>query len=106
MGNKYIIITSIFQPTKAVKAFAKLKDYQLIVVGDKKSPKNYNCDNVTFLSIEDQKKFDYPILNDLPYNHYCRKMIGYLYAIQNGAEIIIDTDDDNIPYENWNFPDF
>jgi hypothetical protein len=27
-----------------------------------------------------------------------------LYAIQKGADIIIDTDDDNIPYENWEFP--
>jgi hypothetical protein len=33
-------------------------------------------------------------------------MMGYLYAIQQGADIIIDTDDDNIPYENWNFPEF
>jgi hypothetical protein len=33
-------------------------------------------------------------------------MMGYLYAIQNNADIIIDTDDDNIPYENWYFPSF
>jgi hypothetical protein len=28
-------------------------------------------------------------------------MAGYLYAIQQGADIIADTDDDNIPLENW-----
>ena len=33
-------------------------------------------------------------------------MMGYLYAMQNGADIIIDTDDDNIPYTNWKFPGF
>ena len=33
-------------------------------------------------------------------------MIGYLEAIKNGAEAIIDTDDDNIPYEDWSFPNF
>jgi hypothetical protein len=42
----------------------------------------------------------------LPFNHYCRKMLGYLKAIQSGAEVIIDTDDDNIPKEDWRFPEF
>ena len=25
---------------------------------------------------------------------------------KNGADIIYDTDDDNIPYNNWGFPEF
>ena len=33
-------------------------------------------------------------------------MIGYLTAIKNQADFIIDTDDDNIPKENFNFPNF
>ena len=37
----------------------------------------------------------------LPYRHYCRKNLGYLYAMQHGAEMIIDTDDDNIPYTSF-----
>jgi len=40
----------------------------------------------------------------LPFNHYGRKMMGYLHAIQQGAQVIIDTDDDNIPYDGWAFP--
>ncbi len=102
--KKYIVITSIFEPTEAVKLFAKIKGYQLIVVGDKKSPKNWKCDNVIYLSIKDQDKMNFGILKQLPYNHYCRKMVGYLYAIQNKPDFIIDTDDDNIPKENWTFP--
>ncbi|MEJ7663681.1 MAG: hypothetical protein WKG07_31160 [Hymenobacter sp.] len=31
-------------------------------------------------------------------------MVGYLHAIQKGAQVIIDTDDDNIPYDGWQFP--
>jgi hypothetical protein len=31
-------------------------------------------------------------------------MIGYLEAIRLGADCIVDTDDDNIPKENWSFP--
>ena len=45
----YIVITSIFEPTKAVKKFAQLKDYQLVVVGDKKSPENWESENVVYL---------------------------------------------------------
>jgi hypothetical protein len=105
-SKKFIIITSIFQPTVAVKKIATMSDYQLIVVGDNKSPSDWQCENVIYLSVADQQKLDYPILKDLPYNHYCRKMIGYLFAIEHGAEIIIDTDDDNIPYDNWGFPEF
>ncbi len=102
--KKAIVITSIFAPTKAVKLFSKLKDYSLIVVGDKKSPKEYICDNAKFISVDE--KLNYQIEAVLPYNHYSRKMIGYLYAMQNGARAIVDTDDDNLPYEDWAFPEF
>jgi hypothetical protein len=42
----------------------------------------------------------------MPENHYGRKMFGYLYAIRNGAEVIIDTDDDNLPKPDYEFPAF
>ncbi len=103
---KHIVITSIFKPTEAVVKFSKLSDHKLIVVGDKKSPPDWECENVIYLPVEKQTAMDFKLLDVLPYNHYCRKMIGYLYAIQNGAEIIIDTDDDNIPKQNWEFPSF
>lgn len=103
---KHIIITSINSPTEAVKKFSGLNGYKLIVIGDKKTPTSYNCVGVDFISIEDQEKLDFRLIKKLPYNHYCRKMIGYLLAIKDGAEHIIDTDDDNIPYDNWGFPEF
>ncbi|MCX6790672.1 MAG: STELLO glycosyltransferase family protein [Candidatus Gribaldobacteria bacterium] len=103
--KKFIIITSIFEPSVAVKKFSELSDYKLIVVGDKKTPENWHCDNVDYLSVVEQEKSNYELAKVLPYNHYCRKMLGYLKAIQSGAEIIIDTDD-NIPKANWKFPEF
>lgn len=104
--KKAIVITSIFPPTEAVFAFAKMKDYSLIVAGDKKTASDWYCDNVQYLSVDDQQHIGEHLKTVLPYNHYCRKMMGYLYAIQQGAEYIIDTDDDNIPKENWTFPSF
>jgi len=104
--KKFVVITSIFEPTEAVVEFSKLQDLSLIVVGDKKSPAGWQNNNTLFLSVEDQLYMDSELAKQLPFNHYCRKMVGYLHAAKNGAEIIIDTDDDNIPKENWNFPDF
>ena len=104
--KKAIVITSIFKPTEAVVAFSKLSDYQLIVVGDKKTPPNWSSEGVNFLSIQDQELSDTLLAKVLPYNHYCRKMLGYLKAIELGADEIIDTDDDNFPKENWGFPSF
>lgn len=104
--KKSIVITSIFEPTEAIIEFAKLNEYNLIVAGDKKSPKNWAYPNATFLSITDQEEMNSSLVKILPYNHYCRKMMGYLYAMKNGAVVIIDTDDDNIPKRNWAFPAF
>ena len=99
-SNKFIVITSINQPTKAVYAFSKWPGWTTIVVGDRKSPASWVCDNVIFLSVERQL-FEYPEFADyLPFNSYVRKMIGYLHAFNNGASAIFETDDDNIPYSN------
>ncbi|WOO43009.1 STELLO glycosyltransferase family protein [Rubellicoccus peritrichatus] len=102
--SKYVVITSIFEPTEAVRAFAGLNDYKLVVVGDKKTPKDWTCDNVEYLSVLDQSGVGAHLSGVLPYNHYCRKMMGYLYCVNKGASLIVDTDDDNIPKENWSFP--
>ncbi|MDD9148839.1 STELLO glycosyltransferase family protein [Sporolactobacillus sp. CQH2019] len=103
---KNIIITSIFNPTEAVAEFTHFKDYQLIVVGDKKTPKDWNCSSAKFISEDEQIKSHFEINQLLPWNHYCRKMIGYVYAIKNGSEVIVDTDDDNIPYSDWKVEEF
>ena len=104
--KKFIVITTINQKSKAILRFEQMHDWHIILVGDKKSHKIESSQNLTFLSVEDQAKLGYQ-LNDLcPYNHYTRKNIGYLYAIQHGADIIYDTDDDNLPYDNWFIEEF
>lgn len=102
----YIIITSINPPTEAVIKFSRINNHHLIVVGDKKSPTDYKHSGVDFISIDNQQKLNFKLNSKLPFNHYCRKMIGYLKAIKSDAECIIDTDDDNIPYNDWSFPLF
>lgn len=97
-NKKFVVITSINYPTHAVKEFSKWSGWTTIVVGDRKSPSDWACSNVVYLSLEDQIK-EFPVFSKyLPENTYLRKMIGYIYAFRNGAEAIFESDDDNIPY--------
>lgn len=98
---KYLIITTIFQPTKAIKKFIKFDDFKTIVVADKKTPLDWKLNNVLSLDVKRQKDLDFKLSKILPWNNYARKNLGYLYAIKNKAEIIGETDDDNIPYNHW-----
>ena len=96
-----LIITTINAETKAITKLKSMPDCKLIIVGDLKTP-IYHDGEIDFLSIERQKEL-YPDLSDiLPFNHYCRKNIGYVHALKNlEFDNLIETDDDNIPYENW-----
>ncbi len=104
MSNTSIVITSIFAPTEAVTKFAALPDYRLVVAGDKKSPADWQAAGVSYLDVPAQEALGFRLSEKLPFNHYGRKMMGYLHAIREGATVIVDTDDDNIPYEDWAFP--
>jgi len=99
--NKCIVITTINEAkNNALKEFSKLKDYDLIIVGDTKSPEAYDI-KCTYIPIEAQDR-DFPtFFNLIPFSHYARKNFGYLYAIKNGYETIAESDDDNYPYKDW-----
>jgi|UniRef100_A0A6C0LY19 hypothetical protein len=99
--DKCVIITTINKPTETILKHIENKEYDVIIVGDNKTPDDYKEINCIYLDIPSQKKL-FPELSDMiPYNHYCRKNLGYLYAIKKGYKIIYETDDDNIPYDNF-----
>ncbi|XP_078374528.1 uncharacterized protein LOC144658081 [Oculina patagonica] len=97
MHRKWIVITTINSPTADVKKLAGIEGWKVVVVGDTKTPADWSYPNCVFLSVEKQKSLGYHIHDLLPYKSYARKNIGYLYAIQHGAKIIYETDDDNSP---------
>ncbi|KAF9335993.1 hypothetical protein BG006_010048 [Podila minutissima] len=72
----------------------------VVVVADTKSPKEWACGSCVYLSVEDQKCLSYGVVDVIPYKAYTRKNIGYLWAIQQGATKVFDTDDDNLPTGN------
>jgi len=101
------VITSINNPTPAIEKFADMDGLTLVVVGDKKTPRDWNYNGVTYLSVEKQMDVSPKLAEGLPWNHYARKMIGYIWAIKNTqCDIVYDTDDDNIPKKNWMVPNF
>ena len=97
-----VVLTTIQNPTNCVERWAKLLPDEIIAVGDRKTPSGWNSPGVKFLDITEQENTEFKLSALLPENHYCRKMLGYLEAIKDGANIIFDTDDDNEPYpDSW-----
>ena len=98
----HIVITSINEPTEGVKKFSEIDGWKLIVVGDRKSPEipsmTGNFRFWRFISVDE--RFG-AYTHECRENSYARKNIGYLYAMREGAEIIAESDDDNIPYKGW-----
>ena len=102
----HLIITSIADSDNSVlQGYAKESashQVEFIVVGDKKSPASFNLPGCDFYSADRQEGLDFNIIKLLPYNHYARKNIGYIAAIADNSEIIVETDDDNLPLpEFW-----
>ncbi|XP_063442127.1 uncharacterized protein LOC134722435 [Mytilus trossulus] len=98
----WAVVTTIFSPSKAVQYIDTLHDWCLLVVADIKTPpehiylKHLSNRNTKYLTIVEQKH-RYPMLAEaIPFNHFGRKNIGYIYAIQHKAKMIWDFDDDNI----------
>jgi STELLO glycosyltransferases len=98
------VITTIQRPTvsvcKLVRRLVAVKG-NLIVVGDKKGPVDYDLEGAQFLSLADQLDSDFELARKLPTAHYARKNVGYLEAISQGASCIYETDDDNAPLDTW-----
>jgi hypothetical protein len=118
------VVTTTKPPTPSIEKFLSFASkWCLVIVGDSNGPKTYLPDlpisrgnpsasslllennsspsldiNYIYLSLDDQLSSlssAYSIISSLPLNHFSRKNIGYLYAIQHGAsQMIYDFDDD------------
>jgi hypothetical protein len=108
--KKYIITTTINEPTEATIKFCEIadkKDFKFVIVGDTKTPHQSYVDltekynNVIYLNPEAQDRL-YPELSEvIGWKTIQRRNVGLVYAYQSGAEIIATVDDDNIPYDSW-----
>ncbi|ETN71086.1 hypothetical protein NECAME_14350 [Necator americanus] len=96
-----LLITKTGIITSATR-LANINGWKLLVVANRKTPRNWSYKNVHFLSMDDQLRMGYRITSNLSDKFYAHKNIGYLYAIEHGARWIYDTDDHHIPYGEKN----
>lgn len=102
-SDQWIVVTTIQHPTPQLRKLSQLPGWTLVVVGDQKTPADWHLDHCEYLSPQRQLDLGYELASLLPWNHYCRKNIGYLFAIENGAKIIYETDDDTEPSDQLKF---
>jgi len=103
--KKTLIITSIANDKHPIlNSFAKeckKRNLDFIVIGDTKSPTEFKMEGCDFWSVDRQLTLPFELAKITPTKHYSRKNLGYLLAIKNGATQLVETDDDNIPREEF-----
>ncbi len=99
-----IVVTTIAHPTEALRQLAKRVQEncdELIVIGDETSPKDFFLEGANYYDLRRQEESGSAYAKLCPKRHYARKNIGYILAIQKGASWILETDDDNLPWETF-----
>ena len=82
--KRVIVTTTIYNISKALKEYVKKKDWDIIIVGDKKTPhEEYKMlerdnKNVKYLDIEYQEENDKELSDLLGWNTIKRRNIGYI----------------------------
>ena len=97
-----LVITSISAPNRVLEDYAVgcgKHGVEYLVIGDTKSPTEFYLPGCDFYSVKTQKELSFKLAGITPERHYSRKNLGYLIAIRNGAEVILETDDDNFALE-------
>ena len=96
-----IVTTTINHPTEAIDLFDQVKNFDLVVIADRKTPVDYKLRRGHFVTPEEQQR-RFPLLSDLlGWNCIQRRNVGFLIALEMGASIVATVDDDNVPYRDW-----
>ena len=106
--TKYaVVVTTINHPTRAVR---EIQDRcgelgaTFYLAGDGKSPADFALPGARYFDLAAQAASGFAFAKACPPGHYARKNVGYLAAIRDGADVIIETDDDNIPLDAFWHP--
>ncbi|KAK6945292.1 STELLO-like [Dillenia turbinata] len=92
-SERWIIVSVSSYPSDSLRILTKIKGWQVLAVGNSKTPADWSLKGTIYLSLEQQAKLGFRILDHLPYDSFVRKSVGYLFAIQHGAKKIFDADD-------------
>jgi hypothetical protein len=99
--KKVIVTTTNNPPTKAIEQFQAMKDWELVVAGDKNTPRGYRLERGIYITPQEQEKYD-PLLSEaIGWNSIQRRNFAFLWAHEMKADIVALVDDDNIPLPGW-----
>jgi len=99
--TKVIVTTTIHLPTRAIMAFQALKDWELVVVGDQRTPRDYHLERGIYVAPEAQEKYDPALSAAIGWNCIQRRNFGFLWAKDMHADVVATVDDDNLPVAGW-----
>jgi hypothetical protein len=99
--KKVIVTTTINPPTNAIRKFDAMKSWDLVVVGDLKTPKDYHLGRGVYLDPKTQERYDKDLSDAIGWNCIQRRNFGLLVAHDLKADIVAVVDDDNMPLEGW-----
>lgn len=99
--KKVIVTTTIHKYNEVIENYDNMDGWDLVVVGDLKTPKDYRLKNGLYLSPEDQVKIDNALSDLIGWNSIQRRNFGFIEAYKTGADIVATIDDDNFPYPDW-----
>ncbi|KAL8041446.1 hypothetical protein ABFX02_10G166200 [Erythranthe guttata] len=92
-SEKWIVVSVSDYPSDSLTKLTKIKGWQLLAIGNSRTPKDWKLKGVIYLSLDMQAQLGFRVVNFLPYDSHIRKNVGYLFAIQHGAQKIYDADD-------------
>ncbi len=99
--KKVIVTTTINAPTIAIEKFDAMLGWELVVIGDLKTPKDYKLKRGKYWSPEMQEKYDKQLSDAIGWNGIQRRNFGLLIAHDMQADVVAVIDDDNIPLADW-----
>ncbi|GMJ02334.1 STELLO1 [Hibiscus trionum] len=92
-SEQWIIVSVSSYPSDALQKMVKIKGWQVLAIGNSRTPRDWSLKGAIFLSLDMQASLGFRVVDHLPYDSYVRKSVGYLFAIQHGAKKIFDADD-------------
>jgi glycosyltransferase involved in cell wall biosynthesis len=99
--KKVIVTTTINAPTEAIRRYQAMEDWDLVVIGDLKTPPDYRLERGTYVSPKEQESYDKALSDAIGWSCIQRRNFGLLFAHDMGADIVAVIDDDNIPQPGW-----
>ncbi|KAE8683602.1 putative Magnesium-chelatase subunit H [Hibiscus syriacus] len=92
-SEQWIVVSVSSYPSDALQKMVKIKGWQVLAIGNSRTPRDWSLKGAIFLSLDTQASLGFRVVDHLPYDSYVRKSVGYLFAIQHGAKKIFDADD-------------